>query len=296
MDRMQKFFSRSSDRFAKIIFILPALIAICALMIFPIAFNIYISLHRWFLGGRRYFIGFKNYQKLFRDPRFLNSIVVTFKFVIPSVILCVGLGLLVALLLNRDFKGKGFIRTITLLPMLATPAAMAVIWMIIFNPSLGVLNYFLSLVGIGPQLWVNSSSGAIPSLILVDVLKWIPLPMIIILAALQSTPTSPFEAANIDGANKWQIFRYITFPFIKPAIMTAVILRTIDCLKTFDTIFVMTQGGPDIASETLELYTFKTGFVYFELGYSSAAAIILTTLILLISGVMVKVRGKNWHN
>ncbi len=283
------------DRQAKYVFAFPALLVIFGLMVFPVVFNIYMSFHQWFLGGNRFYIGLKNYQKLFfADPRFWNSIIVTFQFVIPSVILCVGLGMLVALFLNREFRGKGLVRTITLLPMLATPAAIAVVWMIMYHPTLGVMNYGLSLIGINPMLWVNSTQTAVPSLILIEIWKWIPLPMMIILAALQSLPSSPYEAAEIDGASKWQMFRYITFPLIRPAVMTATILRTIDCLKTFDIIYVMTQGGPDIATETLEIYTYKTGFTYFQLGYSSAMALVLTVLILATSWILSKVREKSW--
>jgi multiple sugar transport system permease protein len=283
------------DRHAKFFFTLPALLVIFGLMVFPIVYNVYISFFQWSMGGKGPFIGLSNYSKLFwGDPRFINSIWVTFKFVVPSVILCVGMGMVIALLLNREFKGKGWVRTIFLLPMLATPAAIAVVWMIMYNPTLGVMNYFLSLFGLNPQLWVNSTTGAIPSLIVIEVWKWVPLPMMIILAALQSMPASPFEAAKIDGATPWQTFRYITFPLIQPAVMVAVILRTIDCLKTFDIIYVMTQGGPDIATETLEIYTYKTGFTYFQLGYSSAMAIVLTILIMVISWLLSKARGKSW--
>jgi|LSQX01.3.fsa_nt_gb multiple sugar transport system permease protein len=292
---VHKSLARFVDKNMGIFFVLPALVAIALLMVFPVAYNIYMSFHRWFLGGTPSYVGIGNYARLLtKDPRFINSLVVTVKYVIPSVILCVGLGLALALLINRQFRMKGFVRTILLLPMLATPAAMAVVWMIMYEPSLGIFNYVLKLIGISPQLWVNSSQTVIPSLVLIEVWKWIPLPMMIILAALQSLPASPYEAAAIDGANKWQTFSKITLPLLKPTIMTAIMLRTIDCLKAFDIIFVMTNGGPDIASETLEMYTYKTAFAYFELGYGSAMALVLTSIILVVSWVLAKGRERSW--
>lgn len=287
--------SKWIDDHARLIFVIPAVVVIFILMVFPIVFNIYLSLHRWFLGGIGSYVGLRNYAKLFTsDSRFINSLMVTAKLVVPSVVLSVALGLVMALIISREFKARGFVRTILLLPMLTTPAAMAVVWMIMYNPTLGVMNYLLSLIGVEPKLWVNSTASVLPSLILIEVWKWFPLPMIIILAALQSLPISPYEAAMIDGATKWQVFRYITFPLIRPALITATILRTIDALKAFDIIYVMTQGGPDIASETLEIYTFKTGFTYFELGYSSTLAIVLTIIIMSVSWILSKARERSW--
>jgi len=281
---------------SKLIFVSPAVITVLLLMVFPIIYNIYLSFHRCFLGLPGVFIGLDNYINLFTpDPRFLNSIIVTIKFVIPSVLLSTILGMILALILNREFIGKGFFRTIFILPMLIAPTAVGVVWMIMYNPTLGVMNYFLSLFGLEPRLWVNSTSEVILALALIEVWKWTPLSMIIILAALQALPVSPFEAAKIDGVNEWQSFRYITLPLIKPAVIIAILLRTMDCLKSFDTIYVMTQGGPDIAPETLEIYTFKIGFKYFEIGYSSAIALVLTIIILLVSWVLLKARKKSWN-
>jgi len=230
----------------------------------------------------------------FKPLQMATGVTTLREIVVPSVVLSVALGLGIALFLNRDFRFRKAARTLLLLPMLATPAAMAVVWMIMYNPTLGVMNYLLSLIGLPPQLWVNSTASVIPSLVIVEVWKWFPLPMLIILAALQSLPDSVFEAAVVDGASKWQLLRFVTFPMIKPAVITATILRTIDSLKAFDMIYVMTQGGPDIASETLEIYTFKTAFAYFEVGYSSALAIILTTGILIVSWVLSKARERSW--
>src|SRR5205823_9125331 len=140
------------------------------------------------------------------------------------------------------------------LPMMATPVAVALVWTMMFHPQLGVLNYLLSLVGIPPQLWVFDPGTVIPSLVLVETWQWTPLVMLIVLGGLAALPTEPYEAAQLDGASEWQLFRYITLPLLAPFLVVAAVIRTIDAIKAFDTIYVISQGGPGTASETINLY------------------------------------------
>ena len=164
------------------------------------------------------------------------------------------------------------------MPMMATPVAIALVWTMMFHPQLGVLNYLLSLVGLPPQLWVFHPATVIPSLVLVETWQWTPLVMLIVLGGLAAIPTEPYESAQIDGASVWQMFRYITLPLITPFLFIAGMIRMIDAVKSFDIIFAITQGGPGSASETINLYLYSVAFIYYDLGYGSAIAVVFFLL------------------
>ena len=280
MKRATDFF----DRHAPLLFPLPAVLALLVLVVGPILANAFLSLYDYFIGGQASFIGLGNFTRAFDDPRFWNGLKNTFYFTLLAVPIQLVLGLAIAVLFNRDFRGKGFVRTIILLPMVATPVAIALIWALMFNPSLGVLNYFLESLGLPRSLWVADAALVIPSLVLVDVWQWTPMVALILLAALQGVPQDYYEAARIDGAGGWQAFWNITLPSIRSAIVIALILRSIDALKTFDIIYVITQGGPGTASETLNVFAFRTGFEFFQAGY---AATLLIFLLFVVLGVAV---------
>ena len=173
---------------------------------------------------------------------------------------------------HQKFPLRGFLRGLFIMPMMATPVAIALVWTMMFHPQLGVLNYLLSLVGIPPQLWVFHPATVIPSLVLVETWQWTPLVMLIVLGGLAAIPTEPYESALIDGATFWQMFRYITLPLITPFLFIAAMIRMIDAVKSFDIIFAITQGGPGSASETINLYLYSVAFVYYDVGYGSAIA------------------------
>ncbi len=272
--------SRFFDRNAQWLFPLPAVLAILILIVGPVLANAYISVHDWFIGATPKYVGLGNFARALSDHRFWAGLKNTFYFTLVAVPVELVLGLGIAVLFNRDFRGKGLVRTIILLPMVATPVAIALIWALMFNPSLGVLNYFLESLGLPRSLWVASAQLAIPSLTIVDVWEWTPMVALILLAALQSVPTELYEAALIDGAGPVQAFRFITLPSIRSAAVIALILRSIDALKTFDIIYVITQGGPGIASETLNVFAFKTGFEFFRAGYAATLLIFLLVAVL----------------
>ncbi len=275
--------SRFFDRNAAWLFPLPAVIAILILIVGPVLANAYIAVHDWFIGGTPRYIGLGNFARALHDYRFWSGLKNTFYFTLIAVPMEMILGLGIAVLFNRDFRGKGLVRTVILLPMVATPVAIALIWALMFNPSLGVLNYFLESLGLPRSLWVASAQLAIPSLTLVDIWEWTPMVALILLAALQGVPTELYEAAIIDGAGPVQAFRFITLPSIRSAAVIALILRSIDALKTFDIIYVITQGGPGIASETLNVFAFKTGFEFFRAGYAASLLIFLLVAVLGVS-------------
>ena len=280
------------DRYAPWLFPLPAVLALLVLIVGPLLANIGISLYNWFIGGSPTFIGLGNFAEALNDWRFREGLVKTFYFTLLAVPIQLVLGLGIALLFNRDFRGKGLVRTIILLPMVATPVAIALIWALMFNPSLGVLNSFLEGLGLPRSLWVADARLAIPSLVLVDVWEWTPMVALILLAALQGVPQDYYEAARIDGANPRQTFWNITLPSIRSAIVVALILRSIDALKTFDIIYVITQGGPGTASETLNVYAFKTGFEFFRAGYAASLLIFLLFAVLGVAVLLNALRSR----
>lgn len=273
-------------------FVLPGLVTVLAVILIPWAFTLWMSLHEWKLGGTYQFVGLDNYLRLPRDPRFIDALWRTLVYSGLSVILPVVLGTLAALVFHTEFRGRGVLRGAFVAPMMATPVAIAVVWTMMFNPQLGVLNYLLSLVGIPPQLWVFEATSVIPSLVLVETWQWTPLVMLIVLGGLAAIPSEPYESAEIDGASALQQFWYITLPMIMPFLMIAVIIRLIDALKSFDIIFAITQGGPGVASETLNLYLYQTAFAYYDIGYASAIAVIFFALIVALSLLTLYLRAR----
>lgn len=276
-------------------FVIPALVVISAVIVFPWVFTLWMSAHRWTLGQEQSFIGFENYIRLAGDARFWESLWHTLVYTVLSVVAPLFLGTLAALVFDAQFPLRGFLRGVFVMPMMATPVAIALVWTMMFHPQLGVLNYLLSLVGIGALEWIYNQSTVIPSLVLVETWQWTPLVMLIVLGGLASVPREPYESAEIDGANAWQKFRYLTMPMIAPFLMIAVIIRSIDAVKSFDIIYAMTQGGPGTASETINIYLYNTSFAYYDIGYGSAMAVVFFIAIVALSFVLLMVRQRaNW--
>lgn len=278
------------------LFSLPAVLIIFGVIVFPWLFTLYMSGHDWKIGGGPEFVGLQNFAELFRDARFIESMGHTFYFTVLAVVLPILFGTAAALVFHREFPFRGLLRTIFVMPMMATPVAVALVWTMMFHPQLGVLNYLLSLVGIGPQAWVYSPNTVIPTLILVEVWHWTPLVMLIVLGGLAGLPREPYESALIDGANAWHMFRHITLPLVWPFIMVAIVIRTIDALKAFDTIFVITQGGPGTASETLNIFLYLQAFQFYKIGYASAVVVIFFVIIIMLSLLLLYARQKSKWN
>jgi multiple sugar transport system permease protein len=260
-------------------FVVPAVIAILAVIVFPWGFTLWMSLFDWKIGSTPVFTGLSNYAELATNQRFLEAIAHTLWFTALAVAGPLILGTAAALVFHQKFPLRGFFRGAFILPMMATPVAIALIWTMMFHPQQGVLNYLLSLVGIGPSEWVYSPTLAIPCLVLVDIWQWTPLVMLIVLGGLASLPTDPFEAAYLEGATRWQTFRLVTFPLLLPFIMVAGVVRLIDALKTFDTIYVITQGGPGTASETINLYLYLQAFSFYQVGKASAVVVVFFLIV-----------------
>ena len=270
-----------TERNLQILFPLPAIVFVAMLMVFPVLYTLLLSFTNWNLtsGSPLSFVGFKSYARVLTEPRFLHALARTFYFTFFAVAIEGFLGVATALLLNRAFVGKSVAKLLLLLPLVSTPVAVGIVFNLFFDPTTGLANFILKSVGLPEGLWVSSAASVLPSLIIVDVWQWTPMITLIVLAGLAGLSNEPVEAAHVDGASEWQILRYITIPMLMPVILTAIILRLIDALKTFDIIFAMTGGGPGYASETLNIMAYKYSFEYFRMGQSSVILVVLFVVV-----------------
>lgn len=284
-----------ADRYMYILFPLPALVLVIAIMLYPLAYTAVLSTRSYGTNLNKYtFVGLRHFPDVLQDERFINALGRTFYFALLTVTISIGLGMIMALIMNRDFPGAPVVRTLFLLPMVATPVATSLVWIMMFNPTLGVLNYFLRTLGLPLSLWVADPRWVIPSIVMVDVWHSAPFAMLILLAGLRALPQEPFESAMIDGASRWQMFTQITLPLIRPALVVALMFRTIDALKVFDLIWVMTAGGPGYDSETLYVYAYNNAFKYLNLGYGSAVILIFTLIVAAASVFWIRLRNREW--
>jgi multiple sugar transport system permease protein len=284
---------RWAHRHARWLFPAPAALLVAAIIVYPIAYTVWMSLQEWFASSltRPRFVGAANYRRiLLGDPRFRDAVLRTLHFTALAIAGETALGVGMALLFNREFWGRGLLRTLAILPMVATPTAIGLVFVMMYHPTLGVANYLLSLAGLPPFKWTYSSGTALYAVALVDVWQWTPLIMLIVLAGLASLPREPYEAAHLDGATALQVFRHITLPLLRPAIVVAVLFRAIDALKTFDIIYIITQGGPANATETINILLFNQAFSYFNMGYASSMAVALFAVVMGASLILIKVR------
>jgi multiple sugar transport system permease protein len=273
-------------------FAAPGTVVVLAVIVFPWLFTGYMSLHEWAPGEGTSWVGLENYRRLFTDADFGWAILRTLYFSVLAVVAPLLLGVAAAVCFAKKFALRGVARTIFILPMMATPVAVALVWSMMFHPQLGVLNYILTSLGLPPSQWTYSADTVIPTLVMVETWQWTPLVMLIVLGGLASLPVDPYEAAKIDGASGWQTFRHITLPLLWPFIVVAMVIRAIDALKSFDVIYVITVGGPGSASTTINIMLYQQAFSYYHLGYASAIVVVFFVLILAISYLLLAVRQR----
>ena len=278
----------------RILFPLPAIAFVMVMMIFPVVYTAFLSFTNWNLtsGQPLDLVGLRSYARVLGEPRFLDAMGRTFLFTGMAVAAEAVLGTAVALVLHREFFGKGLMKLLLLLPLVATPVAIGIVWNLFYDPTIGLANYALSILGLPKSAWVSDARTVIAALVVVDVWQWTPMISLIVLAGLAGLSSEPYEAARVAGATEKQILWNITLPMVMPTILTAMILRTVDALKTFDIIFAMTGGGPGYSSETLNVLGFKYSFEYFKMGQASVILVFLFGIVLLCSIMIMKVRDR----
>ncbi len=258
------------------LFLAPSVVLLLVLTVYPLFYVARISFYRSTPTGE-VFVGADNFLRLLRDPFFFQSLWQTLLFIVGALSLEFLLGLALALLLDSHIRARGLWRSLLLLPMILPPVVVGVIWRLIYNPNFGVLNGLLQALRLDTSrlTWLADPAVALAAVILVDVWEWTPFVFLILLAGLQAIPEEPYEAARIDGSSAWQTFRHVTLPLLAPAILVALLLRTMDLLRLFDQVFILTQGGPGFATETISLYIYKTAFRFFDFGYAAAMSLAL---------------------
>ncbi len=264
----------------------PSLLIIAGIILYPLLFSLVASFTTYgFLNPNfNQFVGLDDYLSILQDIYFWNSLWVIFKFVVVVVCLEFTLGFGIAFLLNRKIKAKGLFYTILTIPMVMAPVAVALIWRVFLHPELGIMNYFLSRLGIHAVNWLGSGRVAFWTLIMVDIWQQISFMILVLLAGLVSLPIDPFEAAEIDGASSLQKLFHITLPLMRPVIVVALLIRVIFGFRTFDLVYILTRGGPGVSTDVMSYYIYRRTFMGLNLAESSAASYIVLafTMVLII--------------
>lgn len=268
-------------------FSMPAVIFLSFFIVVSILYCFYMSFFEWKLfdmGANKVFVGLANYAKLFHDEVFGVVLKNTLLITAYCLVLETLLGFAIALALWAWQRKLRVVQTIFLLPMITSPVIVALIWRYIYDPQFGILNYFLhSVFGTGNIAWLGDAKLALPSIILVDVWQMTPFTILILYAAMMNINDDWIEAAQIDGASFFKTVKKIVIPSILPMTSFILLMRTMDLLKIFDTIYVLTRGGPGYATETMAMYTYKVGFSQYDMGYAMALSIATLVIVLLLS-------------
>jgi multiple sugar transport system permease protein len=252
--------------------------------LFPLLYTAALSLTNWKIPNPSRFIGLQNYAEALTDPLFQYSVGATLTYAIVVSLLELVLAFGVAMLLNQRVLLARVARPLLVVPMVLTPVVTAMMWRYLYNPNFGPLNYMLGLVGLGPYEWYSRPETVWPSLILIDLWQWIPFPTLLILSGLHSVPEEFYEAARVDGASRWENLIHITIPLLRPLLLAALLLRFLDALKIFDSIFILTRGGPGTMTEVLSFHIYRFGLgEFFRVGYGAAMSVIVLILSLVMS-------------
>ncbi len=279
-----------TDRNSHIFFLLPVFGIMVSVAIYPMIYELYLSfqtynsLRPWYPRG---FVGLGNYIDALSKIRVWKSLGMTLYFVAAAVGIELVFGLGIALLFNRELRGKSIFRTLIMIPLTLTPVVVALIWKYLFHDTFGLITYVFKYFGWSTEFY-GDPSLALPTMIFIDIWQWTPFVFLILLAGILSLPKEPFESAKIDGASVLQIFWHMTLPLLKPIIMIAVLLRLVDAIKIFDTIWVLTKGGPGGSTEVYNILIYLEGFRYYNMGYGAALGIILLIISLTIAFGFIK--------
>lgn len=281
---------KSPDRTLAYLLIAPTIAVLLALTIYPLIYSVKISLQ-----GESGNWTFQNFARLLHDQFFLSALAHTIFYAAVALTCEFFIGLALALLLNSQMRGRTAFRSLLLVPMMLPTVVVGVVWRLLLNSNFGAVNGTLKSFGLPIEslTWTASPKLAMASVIIADIWQWTPFVFLILLAGLQAIPQEPYEAALIDGASAWQTFRHVTLPLLKPAILIVLLLRTMDLLRVFDQIFVLTEGGPGFATETVSLYIYRTAFRFSNFGYATAMSFVLLLITNVISVGYIKFLGES---
>lgn len=279
----KKNLSLDGERTLPFLFIAPTVVVLLALSIYPLFYAIKVSFQT--TTGQQVVWSLQNFTRLVSDKFFLAALSHTLVYALLALTFEFLLGLGLAVLMNQALRARSFFRAMLLVPMMLPPVVVGVVWRLMLNSNFGAINGTLKRFGINTAAltWTASPNLAFASVIVVDIWQWTPFVFLVLLAGLQAIPQEPYEAAVIDGSSAWQTFRYITLPLLRPAILIVLLLRTMDLLRVFDQIFILTEGGPGFATETISLYIYRTAFRFSNFGYAAAMSFVLLIITNIIS-------------
>jgi multiple sugar transport system permease protein len=285
-------FSSGAERTLPLLLLAPTLLVLLALSIYPLVYAVRVSLQTG--TGANAAWSMENFTRLLSDGFFLSALLHTLCYAVIALTCEFLLGLALAVLMSQEMRGRSFFRAALLVPMMLPPVVVGVVWRLALNPNFGAINGTLKSFGVNTEslTWTASPRLAFLSVIAVDVWQWTPFVFLILLAGLQAIPQEPYEAARIDGSTAWQTFRFVTLPLLKPAILIVLLLRTMDLLRVFDQIFILTEGGPGFATETVSLYIYRAAFRFGNFGYGAAMSFVLLIITNSISLVYIRLLQK----
>jgi len=282
------------DSKVALLFLAPSLLVFSIFVFFPLLFSFFLSLTEWNLvSSEKPFVGFQNFLRLFKDPLFWKVVSNTAVFSIAVVAGSMGFGLVLAVLLNLKIQYRTVYRTGMFLPYVTTPAAMALVWLWIFDTKYGLINFFLSFLGVSGPEWIGSVHWAMPALIIMTIWRFTGYDMLIFIGGLQRIEHELLEAAEMEGAGRLTTFFKIILPLLSPTTLFIAVTSLITMLQNFETVYIMTQGGPVNSTNMLVLYLYQNAFQFFEAGYASAIAVVLFILMLALTSGQMEL-SKKW--
>ncbi|MBI4901152.1 MAG: sugar ABC transporter permease [Actinobacteria bacterium] len=275
-----------------VLFLLPYIVIFSVFRFVPSVGGLLVSFFKWSLGGNPKFIGVDNYVNLAQDSSFYVAIKNTLAFFVLTVPVLVVASLLLAMLLNQKLAGRKVMRTISIIPYVLIPSIVGIMWNWIYDNNFGLLNYYIKKLGGGPVFWLTNERFALVAVSIVVVWTYIGYDMILFLAGLQGIPKETYEAAEVDGASRMQVFWHITLPLLKPVTMMVSTLTLVNVVQLFDQIYVMTNGGPGTSTLTMVQYMYTSAFTNYELGYGSAIEVVILLLLMVLITVQNRIGNR----
>lgn len=279
----------AKQAFAAYVLLAPDVLGLALIYLGPMLFTFYLSFFSWNGAGDKLFTGLANYRTLFTDPLWLRSMGITFGYVLMYMVLIVGGALALSMLVNTRIREIKVFRTVYFFPIVMPIIVAAIVWQFIYEPSYGILNYFLKGLGIAPQAFLGSQEQALYSVVVISAWKQVGYYMVLLLAGLSDIPKEYYEASKIDGANSIQTFFRITLPLLKPMLVFVIVVNLITGLQDFDQVYVLTRGGPNYATYVQVFYIYEKAFKFLKMGLASAASVILFTVIMVLSLIQLKI-------
>ncbi|QDC02508.1 sugar ABC transporter permease [Mesorhizobium sp. 8] len=277
--------------------LLPLVALLLVFTVYPLFYNIWLSFHEYVPRRRALeYVGLSNWTQLWEDARFWQSLTITFVYFAVALAIELVLGMAIALLLDSDGFGFGFLRGLLTMTLVIPPAIAGMMYLLMEDPQFGVISYFLQWTGLLDPAHpiLATASTALAGVLLPEIWQWTPFMVLIFLAGLRALPPEPYEAAMIDGASQWQIFRRITLPMMSKVIAIAVLIRGIDLFRVFDYVFVMTSGGPGTSTYTLSLYAWQQTFSFVKWGYGATLSLVTLAIILVVASLFIKIAKVRW--